>query len=258
MLSLGAALVASGVAVTQIASAETPTAAAAQSSGGLSVSPAIFETTARTGASGTVTITNTTSKTLKMTVRARPWRQSKTGAVAADRRRTLSAVRVSASGFTLAAGASRTVTVRMSRVPSARSQYGALDAVGKPTKKRKGINVAYRLVSSLRFNPTASARRLRLKAGSASTSGKGSSRSLLLGVTNRGNTVEPVGGTVSITGGGGGRSGAVTPVRIIPGKRVNVRLASLAGFSRGSYKATVTLSQAGRNVLTTTKSFRIR
>ena len=256
-LTLGAALVAAGVAVTQIASAETPTVTAAQSGGGLSVSPAILETTARTGASGSVTITNTTSKKLKMSVRARPWRQSKTGAVAADRRKTLRTVSVSATSFTLNAGASRTVGVRMSRVPAAKSVYGALDAVGTPTKKRKGINVAYRLVSSLRFNPTASTRRLRLKAGKASSTGRGSSRTLVLAVTNRGNTVEPVTGTVNVSGSGGGRSGGISPLRIIPGKRVNLRLVSLAGFSRGNYKASVTLSQAGRNILSVTRNFKI-
>jgi hypothetical protein len=43
---------------------------------------------------------------------------------------------------------------------------GALEVVGKPAKKHAGINVAYRLISSLRFNPKAAKRRLRLGAGS--------------------------------------------------------------------------------------------
>ena len=255
-LILGAALVA-GVAATQIASAETPTATTAQT-GGVSVSPQILETTARTGATGSATISNTTNKKLKMTVRARPWRQSKTGAVAADRRHTLSTVTVSATSFTLAPGASRTVSLRLRRVPAAKSVYGALDVVGKPTKTGKGINVAYRLVSSLRFNPTASARKLRLKAGKASTSGRGSSRALVLAVANRGNTVDPVSGTVNVSGSGGGRSGGIAPLRIIPGKRVNLRLVSLSGFSRGNYKATVTLNQGGRNLMSVTRSFKIK
>ncbi len=255
-LILGAALVA-GVAATQIASAETPPATTAQS-GGVSVSPQILETTARTGASGSARISNTTDKKLKMTVRARPWRQSKSGAVAADRRHTLSTVSVSSTSFTLAPGASRTVSVQLRRVPAAKSVYGALDVVGKPTKKRQGINVAYRLVSSLRFNPTAGARRLRLKAGKAFSTGSGSGRSVKLAVTNRGNTVDPVTGTVNVTGSGGGRSGGIAPMRIIPGKRVNLRLVSLSGMRRGSYKASVTLSQGGRNVVSATRSFKIK
>src|SRR3712207_4211351 len=99
---LGAALVAAAVA------AETASAA-----GGLSVSPAILQTTARAGATSGATITNTSGRKLRMTVRARPWRHKSNGDVTANRSRTLSGVRVSASRFTLAAGASRTVSVTL-------------------------------------------------------------------------------------------------------------------------------------------------
>jgi hypothetical protein len=240
---LGAALVAA-VLATQTASA----------AGGVSVSPAILQTTASAGAAGGATVTNTTSRKLRVTVRARPWRQARSGAVAADRRRTLSAVRVTASRFTVRAGASRTVSVRLRRVPSRRSLYGALEVVGKPTKKRKGINVAYRLISSLRFNPSAGRRKLRLVAGSARVR----SRRLALKVRNRGNTVDPVSGSVSISGPGGGRSSGITPVAILPGKMIHLRLTSLAGLRRGSYTASVTLMQAGRNRISVTRRFRIK
>ena len=118
----------------------------------------------------------------------------------------------------------------LDRVPSRGSQYGALDVVGKPTKRRKGINVTYRLVSSLRFNPTAGARRCRLRAGKARVTGRGSSRALVLQVRNRGNTVDPVGGSVDVSGSGGGRSGAISSSRILPGKRIDLRLLCLSGM----------------------------
>ena len=244
---LGAALATAAVA------AETASAA-----GGLAVSPSRLEATARAGASGSVTITNSSTRKLRVTVRARPWRQSSSGVVAANRSRTLGLVRVSASKFTLAAGTSRTITVRLRRVPARRSLYGALDILGKPTKRRSGINVAYRLVSSLRFNPTAGRRKLRLSAGSAGTTGRGSSRMLTVKVKNRGNTVDPVGGTVSISGPGGGRSGGIAPASIVPGKTVKLRLLSLSGMRKGRYTAAITLAQGGRNIVSVTRHFRIR
>jgi hypothetical protein len=259
-LALGAAAVA-GLAATQIAFADAPSApraTAAQGSGGLQVTPSILETTARRGASGSVTIANNTGRRLRMTVRARPWRQARNGDVAANRSRTLGNVSLSSSRFTLENGAQRSVTVRLSRVPSRDSQYGALDVVGKPTRRRKGINVTYNLISSLRFNPTAGARRLRLGAGKAKVRGRGSNRALYLQVRNRGNTVDPVGGSADVSGSGGGRSRAIESERILPGKRIEVKLMSLSGMRRGSYTASVTLSQAGRNIVSVTRSFRIR
>jgi hypothetical protein len=250
-----AAAAVAGLAATQIAFAEAPTAPrAVAAQGGVSVSPQILERTARRGASGTVTISNTTNRKLRMTVRARPWRQARNGTVAANRSRSLGGVSVSASRFTLSAGSQRTVSVTLSRVPSRRSQFGALDVIGKPTRRRRGINVTYNLISSLRFHPTASARRFRLGVGKARVS----KRRLLLQVRNRGNTIEPVGGSADVSGSAGGRSSTVTPTRILPGKLVNVKLMSLAGMRRGSYRASVTLSQSGRNIVSVTRRFRIR
>jgi hypothetical protein len=256
-LALGAAAVA-GLAATQIAFAEapsTPRAAAAQ--GGLAVTPSIVETTARRGATGSATIRNSTGRKLRMTVRARPWRQASDGDVSANRRRTLRSVSVNVRRFTLASGAQRTVSVRLTRVGARRSQYGALDVIGRPARRRRGINVAYNLISSLRFNPTSSARRLRLSAGRARVTGRGRRRALVLQVRNRGNTVEPVGGTVDVSGSGGGRSAGIKGKSILPGKRINLRLTGLRGLRRGRYTASVTLSQAGRNILSVTRRFRI-
>jgi hypothetical protein len=233
--------------------------AAVAAAGGVSVTPAIFEQTARTSASGTVTVANTTNRKLKVTVTPRPWRQARSGTVAADRRRTLSRyVRVTGSSFTLAAGTQRSVTLTLRRVPARRSLYGSLEVVGKPTRKRKGINVVHRLVSSLRFHPTASARKLKLRAGDARVTGKGSNKALLLRVRNAGNTIDPVGGSVVISGSRGGRSGGISSKPILPGKSIDLRVASLSGLPKGSYSASITLSQAGRNRLSVTRRFRIR
>src|SRR5262245_49795981 len=200
-LAFGAAAVA-GLAATQLAFADAPSAprATAAQHAGLQVTPSILETTARRGAAGTVTITNSTGRRLRMTVRTRPWRQARNGDVAANRSRRLRNVAVGSSSFTLSNGAQRVVSVRLNRVPSRRSQYGALDVVGKPTRRRRGINVAYNLISSLRFNPSASSRRLRLSAGRAKVKGRGSNRALYLEVRNRGNTVDPVGGSADVSG----------------------------------------------------------
>ena len=150
--------------------------AAVAAAGGLSLTPAILEQTARSNATGTVTVSNTTNRKLKITVRPRPWRQARDGAVAADRRRTLDRyVRASTSSFTLNAGAKRTVGVTLRRVPARRSLYGSIEVVGRPTKKRAGINVVHRLIGSLRFHPTRSARKLKLNAGTARVTGSGSS-----------------------------------------------------------------------------------
>ena len=127
-----------------------PKAAAAQ--GTVSVTPSIMETTARRAASTSTVVRNTTNRALKFTVKPRPWRQSKSGAVRAVRSRTLRGVGLSAKRFKLGAGKSRRVYVTLGSVPSRGSLYGALDAVGKP-KRGSGVNVAYRLVASTALQP---------------------------------------------------------------------------------------------------------
>ena len=246
-----AAAAAAGIATSQLASAApAPTAAAAQ--GGVSVTPASIDLTARSGASATATVRNTTAGKLKVTVTPRPWRQARSGAVSANRRRKLARVSVSDRSFSLAAGQSATVRVRLRRVPAAGSLFGALDVVGKPAKRRPGVNVNYRLVGRLRFNPTT--RRYKLAAGSAAVK----RRKLTLLVRNKGNTVDPVTGSVRISGPGGGRSGTISGVSILPNGLVRVPVASLSGLRKGSYSAAISLSQGGRKRLATRKTFRIR
>ena len=229
-------------------------AESASAAGGLGVTPSIMQTTARAGASAAATVTNTSSRKLRVTVRARPWRQARSGKVTANRSRGLSGVRVIGSKFSLSPGASRTIAVKLLHVPARKSLYGALEVVGKPAKKHAGINVAYRLISSIRFNPRASARKLRLGAGSTVVK----KRVLSLKVRNHGNTVDPVSGSYSLSGPGGARSGAIGAKSILPGRLINLRLRSLAGFRKGSYTVTVRLLQAGRIRATVTRHFRLR
>jgi len=233
-------------------------AAAAAAAGGLSIKPAILEQIARRGSSDTVEVVNSSDRKLDITIAARPWRQSRTGTVAADRGRSLSRfVRVSDSSFTLDRGDRRTITVTLTRVPARGSLYGSLEVIGRPTRKRPGVNVGYRLVGSLRFNPTKSARKLKLRAGSARVSGGKGNRSLTLQVRNNGNTIDPVGGNVVIRGPRGGRSTGISAVKILPGKRVSLELASLNGLRAGRYTAAVTLKQRGRNRLSASRHFHI-
>jgi hypothetical protein len=233
-------------------------AAAAAAAGGLSIKPAVLEQTARRGTSDTVELVNSSDRKLDITIAARPWRQSRTGTVAADRRRTLSRfVRVSDASFALGGGDRRTITVTLARVPSRGSLYGSLEVIGRPSRPRKGVNVAYRLIGSLRFNPPSSARKLKLRAGAARVSGRKGNRALTLQVRNSGNTIDPVGGDVVIRGPRGGRSTGISAVKILPGKRVSLELASLNGLRAGRYTAAVTLKQRGRNRLSVTRHFRI-
>jgi len=224
-------------------------------SGTLSLTPATVERTARAGAADTVTIANTTKRDLRITVTPRPWRQGGQGSVAADRRRTLDRfVRAGTDSFRLDAGEYRDVAVMLRRVPDRDSLYGALEVIGRPTRARKGVTVAYRLIGTLRYRPAAARRTLRLRAGALGLGGRG----LTLDVRNLGNTIDPVGGEVVISGPRGGRSGEIAATKILPGKSVHMRLATLRGLKPGRYKAQVTLTQRGRNRVSVTRIFRIR
>ena len=246
-----AGAIAAAVAIPAASGAGTAAPQAAAAQGTVSVTPSIMETTARRGASTSAVIRNTTNRTLKFKVKARPWKQAKSGTVRADRSRTLRGVGLSTKKFKLGAGKSRRVFVTLGRVPGRGSLYGALDAVGKPPK-RSGVNVAYRLVASLRFNPAS--KRYKLRAGTASAS-----RGVLgVLVRNAGNTADAVGGSVRITGNGGAWNGTATAVRILPGKLVRVKLASVRSLRRGTYSARITLNQGGGKRLTTTKRFTVR
>ena len=133
-------------------------------------------------------------------------------------------MRASTSSFTLNAGAQaqRQRHARGAFPPAARCTAASRSSGGR-RKKRAGINVVHRLIGSLRFHPTRSARKLKLNAGTARVTGSGSQRALELRVRNGGNTIDPVGGSVVISGSRGGRSGGIASKAILPGKQIDLR-----------------------------------
>ncbi len=237
--------------------------ATAVAAGGLSMSPPILEKQAQTGSMGAVTITNSSSQAMRVTVTSRPWLQARNGAVTPNRKRNLlREIRPSALAFTLGAGARRAVDVRVLRLPGGGSRYASLEVVGRPPtpkdKKQSGIRAVYRLIGSLRLNPSPQRRKLRLQAGGVRRVGTASRRALVSAVRNAGNTIDPVTGTARISGPGGTRNVTIPSRRILPGALVDVSLGSARGLRPGTYRARISLFQAGRPVATTTRRFRIR
>ncbi len=147
-------------------------------------------------------------------------------------------------------GATRSLGLRLASRPRGRSLYGALEVTGSPKpRKGKGVQVAYRLVTSLRLFPPASARRYRAKPRRLFQYGSVRRGALFLAVKNAGNTIDPIGGKVRITGRGRTLSGIVAPKTILPGATVNLRLARLRGtLPKGRYRVGVRLTQNGRVV----------
>jgi hypothetical protein len=215
-------------------------------SGGLSVTPASLEHTAKRGVVGSLTLNNTTKETLKVTVVVRPWRQELFGKVVVDSRTTLTKyVRATVRSFTIGAGAKRPVTFSMLRGTGSGSLYGAVDVVGKPTntKGRKGIIPNYRLISKIRLNAPKSKKRYRLRTGGAQVR----SGVVVLPVRNLGNTIDPIAATYTLSG-PSGRNGKAAAVAALPGKLVGLNLGAARGMRKGTYTVTAKVTQAGRTV----------
>ncbi len=228
--------------------------------GGLSVSPGIFEHVANRGSVGSIEISNTTRTSMTVSVALRPWLQGRSGEVSPNRRATLSEVRLSASSFTLGAGSSRTVGMSLTRTPPGHSQYGAIEVVGRPPGHiGKGINFAYRLVSSLRLDAPVGAQSFHVQAGGLIEQGSARHGTLLLTVSNTGNTIVPISGTALISGQGRSLHATARTKAIVPGQIVNVPLAELLGsLSAGRYTVTVSLSQGGHGLGTVTRTIALR
>jgi hypothetical protein len=246
-----------------IAVADDQHGAHASAAGGLSLTPQRVERTARVGVTGSVTLVNSTRRPLRITAKVRPWKQARGGTVTPDTRRTLSRqVALTPSAFELAAGARRTVSIRLKRHPAGGSLYGGIDIVGVPVgaKPLNGIVPRYRLVGSLRLNPVKPV--VRVRPGRLKITGRSGRHALVLPVRNRGNTVEPVVGSVTLLGPGGTRPNTLKPIRIVPRRTVNLTLGTyrglLRGQPRGRYAVAVTLTQRGRTVLRTTRRFALR
>jgi hypothetical protein len=255
-LAAGAAAVAVLGAGAGLLAHATP-ARSKTAAGGLALSPVVIEQTAKAGAATTVTVANRSTKTLAVTVAARPWKQSVTGAAEPNRRATLSNVSVSASAFTLKARTQRSFTVTLQSVPSAGYEYGALEVIGLPpgADSQKGVVTGYRLIGNLRMDPATSV--IKLSAGKVATVKLAGTKTLALRVTNRGNTVKPITGNVDLKGPLGTRNNDIASVRILPGKTVDVPLRSTKGLTAGAYKATIELDQGGQTTKVS-RSLRIR
>jgi hypothetical protein len=229
-------------------------------SGGLSVTPGILEHVAQPGAVGPLTVSNTTSRPMRVSVAVRPWVQSRSGSVAPNRRRVLGKVRAGRHSFRLRGGGTRTVGMQLTRRPKGRSLYGAIEVTGAPKPRRgRGVRVAYRLVTSLRLYPPVGARRYRARPKRLFEHGNARHGALFLAVKNAGNTIDPIGGRVRISGNNHTLTGVVASKTIIPGATVNLRLAPLRGnLPRGRYRVGVRLTQAGHKAGGFRRGMRLR
>jgi len=221
-------------------------AEASAARGALSISPGILEQTARPGGLGEVKISNTTARPMKVALAVRPWLQSRSGTAAPNRRKTLGSVRPNRRSFELRAGATRTISLSLVRRPRGHSLYGAIEVTGTPKRRNgRGVQVGYRLVSSLRLRPPPPARRLHAR-GSRLYVRRGA---LFLAVKNTGNTIDPIGATVRIRGRGRTLRSGAGPKAILPGRTVNLQLIQLRRtLPHGRYNVSVRLTQAGRGL----------
>jgi hypothetical protein len=123
---------------------------------------------------------------------------------------------------------------------------------GVPTDaaQRTGVVHGYRLIGSLRLPPAQ--KKFSLSAGQVKRAG----RAVVLPLTNRGNTIEPISGDISLKGTRGTLNDNVDELRILPGKKVNLKLAS--SLKSGAYTATVTLEQGGTRLLKAKRRFSVR
>ena len=254
--ALGLAVVstATGGVIAQ-ADDSAPRAQAAQQ-GGVEITPAMVERTAKRGNVGTFTVKNTTRNTLRVTVTIRPWTQNRqTGAVQANLRASLTPyVRASPQTFNLRPG-SRTVRLNMRRSTASGSLYGGIQVFAKlrRPKRTNGINPQYNVIGRLRLNPAR--KRPNLRVGATDVVGRGNGRSLILAVRNTGNTLDPVGGTVKITG-PTARNANIPQVSVVPGQVVYLKGGALRGMRRGSYTATWSITQGGKRY-TARRTFRL-
>jgi hypothetical protein len=240
-VALAAAGLATGGVIAQ-ADEATPRAKAA--AGGVTLVPQTVEHTARKGRLGSITIKNTTTDTLKVTVRVRPWIQNRTtGRVDPNYNVSLGRyVAASSSSFNLAAGRSRSVSMMQRRTPPGGSLYAAIEVLGKPrnAKARNGIIPNYRVVGRLRANP--SKKRVSLRAGRVGFIGSGSGRQVVMPIRNTGNTLDPIGGSVTFTG-PTSKTNALKAITPIPGQVVNLIGGHISTFKKGRYTARWSITQ---------------
>jgi hypothetical protein len=252
-VALGAVLTALGAGGTALVQGAAAGGSAAQTQdGGLSMMPALIEHNAQPGALASVTVANRSAAPMAVTVTPRPWVQAATGKVSPNRRGTLPGVSVDKASFTLAPGAEQVVTATLGSAPAAGYLYGSLEVIGVPTDAatRKGVVLGYRLVGAVRILPATP--KYSITAGNVKASGA----TAVIPIKNAGNTLDPVAGSVKVKGASGTKNLTVASVKILPGKTVN--LPAGTKLAKGSYTATVSLTQHGKRALAVTKKFKVK
>jgi hypothetical protein len=253
-LSLAVAGIAAGGVIAQ-ADDSAPRAEAAQQ-GGISITPATVEATAKRGGIGRFTVKNSTKDTFRVTVTVRPWSQNRsTAVVSPNRRASLTPyVRASPQTFDLKPG-SRSVQLNMRRLTAAGSLYGGIQVFAKQKRKKatNGIIPQFEVIGRLRLNPRS--KRPNLRVGATDVVGRGNGRSLILAVRNIGNTLDPVSGTVRITG-PTGRNATIPQVAVVPGQVVYLKGGALRGMKGGNYTATWSITQGSKRY-TAKRTFRL-
>ena len=135
------------------------------------------------------------------------------------------------------------------------SLYGGIQVFAKQRKPaaRNGIIPQWDLVGRLRLNPNR--KRPNLRVGATDVVGRGNSRSLILAVRNIGNTLDPVGGTVRITG-PTARNATIPQVSVVPGQVVYLKGGALKDMKAGNYTATWSITQGSKRY-TARRTFRL-
>ena len=143
----------------------------------------------------------------------------------------------------------------MRRMTASGSLYAGFQVFAKQVraKARNGIIPQWDLRGKLRLNP--SSKRPNLRVGATDVVGSGNSRSLILAVRNIGNTLDPVGGTVTITG-PTPRNATIPQVAIVPGQVVYLKGGSMRGMRAGNYTATWSVTQGSKR-FTAKRTFRL-
>ena len=232
----------------------------AAGSGSISLSPPLLSHTAAVGSVGSMTVDNGTAQTMKASVSVHPWLQGPSGLAAPNTSVSVSDVRLSTSSFTLAAGASKVISLALVKVPAQGSLYANVDVVALPTKRSKtpgAVNFGYRLIGSLRLTPL----HVRFGARVAKVVVRGTHRSgtVALAITNTGNTLASSGGSVFLKGSHAGANAVVSPINIVPGATVDAPIYNLKGaLPAGRYTVSGPVLMSGHHVANVHISFTLR
>ena len=117
-----------------------------------------------------------------------------------------------------------------------------IEAFGKPrnAKARNGIIPQYKVVGRLRDNPAK--KKTSLRAGTIGFVGSGAGREVVMPIRNTGNTLDPIGGSVTFTG-PTGKTNALKAITPIPGQVVNLIGGHISTFKKGKYTARWSITQ---------------